>query len=273
MPEGPEVETIRRDIDPFVVGKTIHSTWASPFKLRSPINQESLSRLQGKTLHSTGSHGKLMWIATGSDDCLLIRLGMTGRLRMCSTADALEDHTHLRLTFETGEELRYVDPRRFGEIIFTSDSLRQMELDRMGPDPFSWNSAQKAQVVSKIKKSDRAIKNILLDQSVLAGVGNIYAAEALFVARIHPEVPGSALTKPKLNLLLDAVCEVMTCAVESRGTTFMSYVDGWGKKGDNLSRLWVFAREGEPCKVCLSPVQRLVQSGRSTFMCTKCQNR
>ncbi len=272
MPEGPEVETIRLDIEPLLVEQKIKSTWISPVLYPATQKRNQFKTLEGKTISALGRHGKLLWINTSEEHYLLVRLGMTGRLHVQHRDDSLEKHTHVRIQLNSGNELRYIDSRRFGSVtLVQTEAEKLFEIQKMGPDPFSWDIKQKKEIIKRIQKSERSIKTILLDQSVLAGVGNIYASEALFVAKIAPEKKGTELSAQKLLSLLDAVQDVMKLALHHRGTSFMSYVDGWGKKGDNLSRLWVFARTEQPCKICGTAIEQKVQANRSTFYCPKCQ--
>lgn len=272
MPEGPEVETIRLDIEPLLLKQTIQSTWISPVLYPLAQQRNQFKTLTGKTISALGRHGKLLWINTNNEQSLLVRLGMTGRLHVQHKNIAVERHTHVRIQLNSNNELRYIDSRRFGSVtLLETEAEKVTEIQKMGPDPFSWNLKQKEDIIKRIQKSERSIKTILLDQSVLAGVGNIYASEALFVAKIAPDRKGSELSTQKLLSLLDAAQDVMILALQNRGTSFMSYVDGWGNKGDNLSSLWVFARTELPCKICYTPIQQKVQAARSTFYCPKCQ--
>lgn len=272
MPEGPEVETIRLDIEPLLLQQTIQSTWVSPVLYPEAQKRNQFKTLIGKTISALGRHGKLLWINTNQEQSLLVRLGMTGRLHVQHRDNAVEKHTHVRIKLNSNNELRYIDARRFGSVRLIETAAEKIsEIGKMGPDPFTWDLKQKEEIIKRIQKSERSIKTILLDQSILAGVGNIYASEALFVAKIAPEKKGSELATQKLLRLLDASQDVMKLALQNRGTSFMSYVDGWGNKGDNLSSLWVFARTEQPCKICYTPIQQKVQAARSTFYCPKCQ--
>jgi len=272
VPEGPEVETIRRTLEPQLLGRSLHEPWTSGLKLRSNQNEGALKALEHKPIKALGRRGKLMWIDFAGDMSLLVRLGMTGRLYVKNRAEPTESHTHFRAHLDRGElELRFVDPRRFGDLQVVDAARKQHEINRIGPDPLSWKEEEKLALVARVRASDRTIKDILLDQSVLAGVGNIYASESLFAARIHPQARGCQLSKPRIGKLLEHTAAVLELAVRHNGTTFSNYVDGAGKKGDNLNFVNVFQRTGEPCYVCQKPIRRAVQSGRSTFYCMKCQ--
>ena len=267
MPEGPEVETIRLDIEPLLLQQEIINTWVNPIFLPNLAHQNQLKDLKGKTITNLGRHGKLLWIDTVSNQSLLIRLGMTGRLSVQPENDKIEAHTHVRLKLTNGKEFRFVDPRRFGKVLPADTELKLATIARMGPDPFSWSLKDKDLTVVQIQKSRRSIKNILLDQSVISGVGNIYAAEALFVAKIHPEKTGTSLSNKKLMLLLNACEQVMKTALKHRGTSFMSYVDGWGEKGGNFAHLFVFGKAGKPCPECKKIIKNYSIRAQHIFLC------
>jgi len=271
MPEGPEIETIRRDIEPLLVSQVISKIWVNPVFFKTKAQITAFKKLEGKTIHSLGRHGKLLWIDTAYDQSVLIRLGMTGRLHVQEKKQILEKHTHIRIEFENQKELRFIDPRRFGSFILSTHNNKNSEIARLGPDPFSWKESDFKNIIGRIQKSNRSIKNILLDQSIIAGVGNIYASEALFVAKIFPEQKGCELSTKKLTQLLMASQKVMNTALQHRGTSFMSYVDGWGERGDNFSHLFVFAKTNQPCINCQTLISKITQSGRSTFYCKRCQ--
>lgn len=273
MPEGPEVETVRRTLHPLVEGRRLGAPWVSRFKLRTPVTKKQLQPLVGRRVVGTGRHGKLLWLDVEGGGGLFVRLGMTGRLLVEPREKERHPHTHVIIPLDEGErELRYVDVRRFGEVVpFADERARDDERRRMGPDPLTWSDAERARAGERIRKTQRTLKDALLDQSLLAGVGNIYASEALFVARLSPFRRGCETSKRAIERLLDAAREVLEQAVIHRGTTFSDFVDSTGGEGDNLSHLHVFWREGEPCPSCGRPIERAVQGARSTFFCRKCQ--
>lgn len=273
MPEGPEVETVRRTLEPLLVGRTLGAGWASPQKLRTPVTTRQLAFLDKRRVLGLGRHGKLMWLDAEGDVGLLLRLGMTGKFLVEPREKPRHPHTHIVFPLDDGsEELRYVDVRRFGEVVpFKSAKERDAERERLGPDPLSWTSEQKAFVVEKLKATKRSLKEALLDQGVVAGVGNIYACEALFVAGLSPLAKGTSVPRAALEELVTAVERVLHEAVEHCGTTFSDFVDALGERGTYISHVHVFRREGEPCPRCGRPVERIVQGGRSTFLCRRCQ--
>lgn len=272
MPEGPEVETVRRTLAPLLVGRVLGRPTVSRKALRTPTSSKMLRPLEGARVASLGRHGKLLWIDVDSGGGLMVRLGMSGQLLVSASASAPLAHTHVRVPLDDGQELRYVDARRFGAVVYFAGSAeREQERARMGPDALALDEAGRAQAAALLRATSRSLKDALLDQTVLAGVGNIYAAEALFVARLSPFLPGAALSASAAARLLDAVSSVLTAAVSRRGTSFSNYVDALGARGDNLAHVHVFQREGEPCRVCGSAIERVAQGARSTFFCRSCQ--
>ncbi len=273
MPEGPEVETVRRSLEPLLVGKILRAPSVSRKKLRTPVTKKDLIVVDGATVIGLFRKGKLLGIATDRGAGLFVRLGMTGRLLVEEAKKKPALHTHVRFALQgTTQELRYVDPRRFGEVtVYADDTACADELARIGPDGLSLDDVARAEVLRRLRSTTRVVKDALLDQSIVAGVGNIYAAEALFLARVSPFLSSADLDDDAGWRLIRAVEAVLRQGVEHRGTSFSDYVDAEGKQGDNASRLKVFQREGAACVVCNSVVVRVVQGARSTFYCPRCQ--
>ena len=286
MPEGPEVETVRQSLLDRVVGATLGRPWVSRHHLRTPVTARALAFLNGARVVSFSRKGKTLVLGVvdgvadaappsspSSTDGVFVRLGMTGRLLVEDATRPPVLHTHVRVPLlGTGTELRFVDPRRFGEVVpWRSAQARDVELARLGPDGLGLTDDDRAIVVAALRATRRSIKDALLDQRVVAGVGNIYAAEACFVARLSPLREGASLDVDEARCLVDAVEQVLHQGLANRGTSFSDYVDGDGRPGDNAAALWVFGREGEPCRVCRGEVERIVQGARSTFLCRRCQ--
>ena len=275
MPEGPEVETVARTLRPLVVGATFGAPWVSRLKLRTPITTSSLKAVVGASVVGVGRHGKVLWLQLDTAAAVVVRLGMTGQLTVTSTSAPLAPHTHVRLPLAgQGRELRYRDPRRFGEVTLANDgaALEAICAD-MGPDGIALDDVGRTAIAAALRRTGRAIKVALLDQRVVAGVGNIYAAEACFIARLDPNRRGTSLSTKEASRLVAAVEETLHQGVSRRGTSFSDYVDAEGVVGDNAAHLWVFQREGEPCRVCGHAIERSVQGARSTFWCPRCQRR
>lgn len=273
MPEGPEVETVRRTLEPHLVGHALGTPRLSGKRLRFPETPDAFARVATRPIRALGRHGKLLWLELG-DFAIEVHLGMSGQLVYAPDDAVLKPHTHVHWPLPAAPgSLRYVDPRRFGAVrVRTPDELGK-SLARLGPDPTVPGEGDLARFLAKIRGTSRSLKAALLDQSVVAGVGNIYACEALFQAGLDPHTPGSALSKPAATRLYEACEAVLLQGVKNRGTTFGAYVDGEGNAGENLAQLAVFRRENAPCPTCEAPIARTVQSGRSTFWCPTCQKK
>jgi formamidopyrimidine-DNA glycosylase len=273
VPEGPEVETVRRSLHDRLVGATLGRPWLSDKPLRTPLDRRDLAFLDGARVASLTRKGKTLVIAVVGEQGVFVRLGMTGRLLVQPKGAPIAQHTHVRVSLTgTPDELRFVDPRRFGEVVpWLSNAERDAALALLGPDGLALDDAERTAIASSLRATMRSVKDALLDQRVVAGVGNIYAAEACFVARLSPLRTGASLTPAEAWRLVAAVEQVLQQGVRNRGTSFSDYVDGDGRPGDNAAKLWVFGREGEACRACGAIVQRIVQGARSTFLCPRCQ--
>lgn len=276
MPEGPEVETVRRTLQPRIVGARLGTATVSALPLRTPIDSGDLAFLKDRVVKDVGRHGKTLWIAVEGGGGVVVRLGMTGQLTVTSASTPLLAHTHVRLPLEDeshrGTELRFRDPRRFGEVVPFADDAGRSELTAgLGPDGLSLDDDGRAGIAAALRRTSRAIKEALLDQRVVAGVGNIYAAEACFLAGLAPTRKGTSLTRAEATRLVAGVEQTLAQGVKHRGTSFSDYVDADGDLGDNARHLWVFQREGEACRRCGATIARLVQGARSTFWCPGCQ--
>ena len=279
MPELPEVETIARGVDVRVRGDRIAEVWFSshrqPFK--TPPDRQAKG-LEGKTIlavHRTGKH-IVCELASSADDSLgvqaaeaqwIVHLGMTGRLLVTTPDAPVAPHTHARLRLESGRELRFVDARRFGRLEYR-ELHRAESFAGAGLEPLTVRPAEFA-VVFKGRKL--AIKAALLNQSLLTGVGNIYADESLFRAGIRPRKAAGRLTRVELEKLRRALVEVLEHAIQLGGSSVSDYVDADGVKGFFQLEHCVYQRTGEPCRRCGTPIRRMIVGGRSTHFCPVCQ--
>jgi len=266
MPELPEVETVVRDLRPLLVGRRFVRVRFGPQQLRR--GWPALPR--GCCVDAVERRGKWIIVRLG-DARLLIHLGMTGRLTAGPALRKTEPHTHVVITLDDGGQLRFRDERRFGSWdFFPNATLLEEFLDeRLGPEPFdldpaAWRSA--------LLRTARPIKAVLLDQSVVAGVGNIYADEALFLARIHPARRANALRGPAVHRLRETIAEVLRFAIERRGSSIRNYVGGSGLGGSYQAEFRVYGRFGEPCPACGRAIDRLRLAGRSSHFCPRCQS-
>ncbi|HSU12652.1 bifunctional DNA-formamidopyrimidine glycosylase/DNA-(apurinic or apyrimidinic site) lyase [Longimicrobium sp.] len=266
MPELPEVETIVRGLAASLPGAEIRSAEVlKPDLIEGESAASFADALAGRRIAGVARRAKNIVIDTGGE-YLLVNLGMTGRLFIARPEDPAPTHTGVRFHLKDGRELRYHDVRRFGR------------LWRMQPDEWAaWEAALGIEPLSDeftakwlyeaTRRSRVAIKVWLMDQKRVVGVGNIYASEALFRARVDPRRSADELTRPQAKRIREGVRDVLAESIEFRGTTLLDYRDAEGEPGEFVRRLRVYDREGEPCVVCGRPIRRIVQGGRSTFFC------
>jgi formamidopyrimidine-DNA glycosylase len=272
VPELPEVETVRRTLAPAIGGR-IASVWDSGMGLhmqRRPPRRK-LRELVGATIVGVRRHGKYLLLDTDTPESLLVHLGMTGRFCIHRRQAPRATHTHLVLGLGT-RELRFVDPRRFGQIdVFTRTAERaHPALAVLGPDALD-ETIDVARFLEAARERRTTLKAFILDQSVIAGVGNIYASEALWRAQLRPTKRTRRLTADGAQRLVAAIREVIDHALVNGGTTLSDFVDADGTAGDNAEYLWVYDRAGQPCPRCESAIKRSVLQGRATYYCPTCQ--
>ena len=267
MPELPEVETVRRTLAP-AVGAKIVAVWDSGKGLhmhRKPPRAK-LRALVGAKIVAARRHGKYLLLDTTAST-LMVHLGMTGRLLIADKAAPRPKHTHVVLDLG-GRELRFADARRFGQVDVIS---RAAGIPGLGPDALV-DGVDPAALLARAKGKKTALKAFILDQSVLAGVGNIYASEALWRAQLRPTTRAHKLTAATSARLADAIREVIEHALDKGGTSLRDFVDADGAAGENADYLWVYGREGEPCLRCKKTrIRRSVLQGRATYYCPTCQ--
>ncbi len=274
MPELPEVETIRRSLERRVLLRTIQRVDVRETRFRVPIDAPGLARkLLRRRITAAARRSKYLLLHLDDEQVMVVHLGMSGSLVLSPESAPLPRHAHVVLRLDGGEELRFIDPRRFGMLFVVPDRdalSRDPRLVAIGPEPLSadFDLAYLRRRACRVRKP---VKNFLLDSTVVAGIGNIYACESLFAAGIHPRTPAGRLSGERLRRLHGAVLTVLRGALRSRGTTLQDYRDSDGRPGANQRRLRVYGREGEPCLACRHPVRRVVQAGRSTFYCPRCQ--
>jgi formamidopyrimidine-DNA glycosylase len=273
MPELPEVETVVRTLRPQIVGKTLGAPWTSglPLRLARRLDRARLSKLSsGARVQAVRRRGKYILIDLATGAGVMVHLGMTGRLRVQATSEPRAKHTHVCWPLPGKHELRFIDPRRFGNVEASHDVDALPEVAALGPDPLS--ELDEVRLGDLLATSRAPIKAFLLDQHRVAGLGNIYVCEALFRAGIHPRTPARR-ARGKAPELMRAIRTTLEIGIANCGTSFRDFVDSTGEPGKNIDALLVYGREGEPCTVCDEKVRRMVDSGRSTFLCTRCQRR
>ncbi len=268
MPELPEVETIVNDLRPEIVGKKIvEINCITPSTWRNKIPENDL--MIGSKIDSIGRRGKNILIYLSNNLVLIVHLKMTGRLIYEPELAPLTKHTHFIAKLDQGF-LRFNDVRKFGYIdLVDADKLESIEyLNKLGPDALI---ISKSDFIKIIKSKNRIVKSLLLDQTVIAGIGNIYSDEALFMAGINPRAISSKLSAEKAGLLHNAIISTLKKAIKSRGSSVSDYVDGSGKPGGFQYHLKVYGREGEPCRKCGKPIKRVKLGSRSSHYCSHCQ--
>jgi formamidopyrimidine-DNA glycosylase len=278
VPELPEVETVRRGLDKWVVGRTITAVrvWhPRPVRrhLAGPADFEAV--LPGRTIEAARRRGKFFWLPLDSGDAILGHLGMSGQL-LLSPAD-LPPQRHLRVSFEfadAGPQLRYVDQRMFGGLSISAGGAQlPPEIAHIAPDPLEPAFDDEA-FVAAVRRRRTGIKRALLDQTLVSGIGNIYADEALWWARLHGERRTEALTRPAVRRLIGHVRDVLGAAIVDGGTSFDAlYVNVNGESGYFDVSLAAYGREGRPCPRCGTAIRRESFTNRSSFSCPKCQPR
>lgn len=274
MPELPEVETIRRSLEPNLVDKKIIKVQVNMAKLiKEPSDIETfIDNLEGSRFRKVRRRGKYLLFYLDRPYVLVIHLRMTGQLLLLKTTDIIEKHTHLIFNLDNGVDLRFHDVRQFGLIyLVPEDKLNLINgIRTMGPEPLDEDFTLRC-FLDSIKGKKQRAKAFLLDQRCVAGIGNIYADEILFKAGIHPEEGINNLSPDKLEALWSAIKDRLKAGVESRGTSIKDYVDGFGSKGSFQKQLKVYGKAGEPCVQCKNKLVGAKIAGRSTVFCPHCQ--
>jgi formamidopyrimidine-DNA glycosylase len=273
MPELPEVEVLRRSLEPHLIGDRVERVEVSNPALREPVDVARLRRAaRGREVTALRRRSKYLLIDLDGGWTVVVHLGMSGRLTLVPEETPREPHEHVAFHLRSGRRLRLRDPRRFG-VVF---AVKTVELDadphfaHLGPEPlepgFSGETLARAAVGRR-----GPVKAFLMDAGVVVGVGNIYASEALHRAGVHPGRSVARISRGRWERLAEAGVAVLRQAISQGGTTLNDFADGEGRSGYFQVSLTVYDREGEPCLACGRPVRRIVQAGRSTFYCPGCQ--
>lgn len=270
MPELPEVETVARDLDARLPGRVIERVivlW--PRTVQHPALEEFCARLVGRTIQRVGRRGKFVVITLDQDERLLVHLRMTGRL-LIEPADApAGPHTRVILHLDHGERLRFDDARKFGRMLLLSAAEFAAFSAALGAEPL--DPALDLPTFARLLGRRARVKALLLDQHRMAGVGNIYADEALFRAGIHPARPAHTLSAAELERLYSALRTVLATGIDYRGTSTSTYLNALGQRGRFQARLLVYRRAGQPCLQCGTTLARTVVAGRTSTFCPHCQ--
>ena len=286
MPELPEVETIRRQLEPELRNRQIERLEVLDARWTRPVDPRPLERqVGGRTIASLRRRGKYLLLDLEGELTLVMHLRMTGNLFLVDEGDLVvavdgsdftpADDPYLRARFslDDGRELRFSDARRFGEaFLLPTDRVEERFSGRVGIEPLSEEFT--AEAIERIAAGRRApLKSFLLDQAGIAGVGNIYADEALWRAELHPLSPAGSMRREHAEALRAGVIEALSAGLDSGGASIDDYLDSRGERGSMQDEFLVHRREGEPCRRCGSPIRRIVVSGRSTYFCSGCQVR
>ncbi len=269
MPELPEVETSRLGIAPWLLQQRIEDITVRERRLRWPVPHELEVELTGQTIRSLRRRAKYLLFDTDRGTAML-HLGMSGSVRIIDPDEPAGKHDHVDIRLENGKALRFRDPRRFGSLLWTADPMQHPLLRDLGPEPFDdvfdgdylWQKARGRRV---------AIKQFIMNASIVVGVGNIYASESLHVAAINPKRRAGRISGPRMHSLAEAIESVLRRAIEAGGTTLRDFHGGDGEPGYFSQELEVYGRDGETCRRCGSEISVVVLGQRSTFYCKRCQ--
>ena len=277
MPELPEVETVRRGLEHFLKGYTIRSAKDLHPRVLKPSSLAPLSAVIGARITGINRRGKFMWFELDRDQALVAHLGMSGQFLIAQKDRPAPNHVRAQFRLSRGlnkRELAFSDQRTFGwlSVEHLTDGIPQSAL-HIAVDPFD-PLFDRTAVIARMKARKAAIKSVILNQEIMSGVGNIYADESLWRAKIHPETPACDLSTRKITSLIDAATEVMAEAIEAGGTSFDSlYINVNGESGFFETALAAYGQEHEPCPRCGREIRRIAFGGRSSHFCPKCQVR
>ncbi|HCA92973.1 MAG TPA: DNA-formamidopyrimidine glycosylase [Alphaproteobacteria bacterium] len=275
MPELPEVETVRRALVPAMEGRRIAAAHIGRPDLRWPLPPDLAARLTGRVVGVLARRGKFLLLALDGDETMLMHLGMSGSVRIHATEPEIGKHDHMVLSIDAGGPdarpawIVFNDPRRFGWIDLFRGETHPMLAD-MGPEPLG-NSFSATHLAAALAGRTGPIKTALLNQQIVAGIGNIYACEALFMAGLSPRRKAGTIRGGRAERLTGAIREVLSRAIEDGGTSLRDHVQPGGEIGYFVQRLSVYGREGQPCHSCTTTIRSITQSGRSSFYCPACQ--
>ena len=270
MPELPEVETTRRGLEPLISERRIISVQIYKQKLRWEIPPRLKKTLENQTIKKITRRAKylLLHFEVGQ---LVMHLGMSGSISVVDTNEPLKKHEHFELKLDNSASLRFNDPRRFGSVLWQKSIEPLNLLKKLGPEPLSYEFDNDSLFKSSNGKS-RNIKSFIMDSNVVVGVGNIYASESLFLARISPKRQAGKISKKRLIVLTNAIKNVLTDAINNGGTTLNDFSNVDGNPGYFSQVLNVYGRDKMPCIICSGKIKRITQNQRATYFCPKCQH-
>jgi formamidopyrimidine-DNA glycosylase len=271
MPELPEVETIRLTLKAKLIGRTIvAATVRSPRMLEGRPTSEFIREITGRTIGQLTRRGKYLLLHLSGDLVLALHLRMTGQLTVEAVDQPEANAVYLVLQLDNRTELRFRDQRKFGKAFTFAAAAVPPALGKLGPEPLTAEFTVEV-FAARLARHKLAVKKALLNQELVAGIGNIYADEALFVAEIHPARLTDSLTAAEVAKLRHAVRQVLREGIENRGTSMRDYLDGEGQPGSYQEKLRVYGRQGQPCPTCGAPIAKMNLGGRGTHFCPLCQ--
>jgi formamidopyrimidine-DNA glycosylase len=269
MPELPEVETARRGIEPYLLGHRVESVAVRQRRLRWPVPPALLRELPGQRIEAVARRGKYLLLKSKAGTVIL-HLGMSGSLRVLPMDTPPQKHDHVDLVMDSGKLLRLRDPRRFGALLWSRDPLKHPLLRSLGPEPLDADF-DGDHLFERSRGRRLAVKLFIMNSRIVVGVGNIYASEALFRAKVRPRRQARSLSRAEVARLTRAVRTVLALAIKVGGTTLRDYVGADGLPGYFRQKLYVYERASQPCRKCGTPVRQFTQGQRSTYYCPTCQ--
>jgi formamidopyrimidine-DNA glycosylase len=270
MPELPEVETSRRGIEPHLLNRTIKNVTIRQHKLRWPIPKNLPALAEGQKVRAVNRRAKYIVLKLDNGS-IIIHLGMSGSLRICTNKTPAEKHDHIDICVTGNKILRLRDPRKFGCVLWTADNINEHKLIvNLGPEPLD-DIFTAEYLHKKASKRTCSIKSFIMNSHMVVGVGNIYASESLFKAGINPKRKAGSVSLVRFKKLVDAIKVTLRDSIEQGGTTLKDFTGGDGQPGYFAQKLLVYGRAGERCTVCSKPIKKITQQARSTFYCSQCQ--
>ena len=269
MPELPEVETTRRGIAPLITGRRVVRVAVRNPHLRWRVPTRLVRELPGQTIENVTRRAKYLLLTTSAGS-VIIHLGMSGSLRIIDSSLAPGIHEHVDIVFDNGRCLRLRDPRRFGAVLWTNKFTQHPLLAELGPEPLG-KGFDAIYLFNVSRGRRRAVRDLLLDGHIVAGIGNIYANEALFAAGVRPQRPAGRLSHQQCDRLVRSIRSTLTRALRAGGTTLRDFQNPEGRPGHFQLKLNVYGRQGQPCPRCGKKIRQVRLGQRSAFFCTKCQ--
>jgi len=270
VPELPEVETSRRGIEPYLLNKKIIKVTIRQHKLRWPIPKNLAELATGKIIRKVSRRAKYIYLVL-DNGTIIIHLGMSGSLRICTDKITVEKHDHIDIQVSSNKILRLRDPRKFGCVLWAQGAVEQHKLIKLlGPEPLSATFTAEY-LHGKARKRQCSIKSFIMNSHIVVGVGNIYASEALFRAGINPKRKAGNISLKRLQKLVEAIKITLESAIEEGGTTLRDFIGSDGQPGYFAQKLLIYGKTGEACSICGETIKCITQQARSTFYCTQCQ--